>query len=134
MYAKSVQSKNFCNNTTVNLYKCFLRVRTYFCNIIYVEGESRGLHKLTSGPYLGSDKSNLHPPSDCKAQYHKGGSWDSVVGRETELRAGYPRNLGSVSDRGNRLTFYSVRNGCKAQPFSYLISTGSSFPGHEVDN
>jgi len=44
---------NFCNITILNLHNWFLRVRTYF-SISYVEGGSRGLHELTSGPYIGS--------------------------------------------------------------------------------
>ena len=97
-----------------------------------MEGGSRSLHKLPSGPDRGSDESSLHPPSDYKAQYHKDECRDGVVGRETELRAEHLRNFGSVPDTGNRCIFYNVQNGSKAQPFSYLMGNGSSSSGMKL--
>ena len=44
---------NFYNITILYLHNWFLLVRTYV-SISYMEGGSRGLHELTSRPYLGS--------------------------------------------------------------------------------
>ena len=54
------------------------------------------------------------------------------MGRKTELRAGYARNLVAVPERDNRSIYYCVRTVSKAQPLTYLLGTGSSLPGHKA--
>jgi len=54
----------------------------------------------------------------------------NVVDVAAELRAGRPKQRGSMSGRSKRLYFHqNVQIGSEAHPASYSVGTGGSFPG-----